>query len=58
MCESNVAEIILGISIGGLGLRVAIAKLKKLLKVEGFLTMRNPRLLFCCVCCLYPSYAG
>ena len=45
-CDPNVAEIILGFSVVGIGLRAAIAQLKNWLKVTGFAA-----LLLTFVCC-------
>jgi len=38
-CDPNVAELILGFSVGGITLRIAIALLKDWLKVKGFLAL-------------------
>ena len=57
-CDPGVAEIILGFSIGGIGLRVAIAWLKDKLNVAGILA-----LLLSIACCavavaVYMAIAG
>ena len=38
-CDSGVIEIIAAFSVGGIGLRIAIAQIKEWLKVKGFLAI-------------------
>lgn len=45
-CDPNVAQVILGFAVGGIGLRAVVAFLKSKLKASGFLA-----LLLTLVCC-------